>query len=307
MPAIELAQVKGQARAVIALHGADVERFLQGTLSADVRGLDAREARPATLLTVKGKIVAELIVLRRAGPDPVVYLLVPATELTAVLLDLERHVIMDDVTLEACDLAVGFAWTAAGDHGSTQRRPEDSGGEGTWTTRHPGVGWLHLAAPAAMAAWIAAHGPHEESDEVGFHAARIRHRIPAWQHEITADHFPPEVGFVHAVSYTKGCYRGQEPLARIHARGQVHWVMVAVRATEPLAPTTLPVAGHALSLRHPTRAAAGRWTSAVRRADGTIEGLAIVHRSLAEEGATLELDGQEGALAVCSGPLGDDA
>ena len=49
-----------------------------------------------------------------------------------------------------------------------------------------------------------------------------------------ADTFPPEVGFVAAVSYDKGCYMGQEPLARIHARGQVNRVLVQVGASRSI-------------------------------------------------------------------------
>jgi folate-binding protein YgfZ len=301
MPAIDLAQVSGQARTVLALTGADVERFLQGTLSADLRGLDTRHARAATLLTVKGKVIAEVIVVRRAGPDPVFYLLVPTACAGEVIVDLDRHVIMDDVTITPCELAVGFAW---GEEGRDLPNLDvDSTGEGSWWTRHPGVGRLHVGSAESLAAWVQAHGQGMAED---FHAARIHAHVPAWQHEITPDHFPPEVGFVEAVSYSKGCYRGQEPLARIHARGQVNWVMVAVRSAEAGASTTLPAAGHAIALQHPSRANAGRWTSAVVGREGGLDGLAIVHRSLAVVGTTLEIEGGSGALEVTTGPLGDD-
>lgn len=301
MPAIDLAQVAGQARTVLALTGADVERFLQGTLSADLRGLDTRHARAATLLTVKGKVIAEVIVLRRAGPDPVFFLVVPMACAGEVIVDLDRHIIMDDVTITPCELAVGFAWSETG--GDVPSLTADGTGEGSWSTRHPGLGRLHVATSEGVASWVEAHG---RGTAEAFHASRIRTRVPAWQHEITPDHFPPEVGFVDAVSYSKGCYRGQEPLARIHARGQVNWVMVAVQGTGEVASTTLPVAGHAIALVHPSRANAGRWTSAAVEEDGRVTGLAIVHRSLAAVGTVLAMEGSDATLDVISDPLGDD-
>jgi folate-binding Fe-S cluster repair protein YgfZ len=98
------------------------------------------------------------------------------------------------------------------------------------------------------------------------------------------------------VSYDKGCFMGQEPLARVHARGQVNRVMVQVRSHQ--APPERAVLGSA------EREKAGEWTSWAPHGDAII-GLALVHRSLATPGTVLRTAaGVE--VEVTSGPLGDD-
>ena len=108
--------------------------------------------------------------------------------------------------------------------------------------------------------------------------------------------FPPEIGFVYGVAYDKGCYLGQEPLARIHARGQVNRVMVQVIAD---AAAEVPAA-----LRAPERDDAGTWTTAVPLPSGAC-GLAIVRRDSARPGVVLRT-ADDRAVRVVSGPLGDD-
>lgn len=105
------------------------------------------------------------------------------------------------------------------------------------------------------------------ASEDAWNRYRVGEAAPAWGRGIVADTFPPEVGFVAAVSYDKGCYMGQEPLARIHARGQVNRVMVRVSAgTLPAGPVTLAASD---------RPVAGRWTTWASNPAGAM-GLAVV-------------------------------
>ncbi|MCR9161242.1 MAG: YgfZ/GcvT domain-containing protein [Nannocystaceae bacterium] len=267
-----------QQRKVLRLHGPDTQRFLQGTLSADVANAKPGEAVPATLLTVKAKIVSELIVL--VHDEETVDLLIPADTFEGVEAHLDRHIIMDQVELgRREDVVVAALW---GDD-----LPEPSAPL-RWRCTHPVHGQLLVGTRAETDA--ALEGV-ERADADAFAAHRIEVGAPAWGFEVRPDFFPPEVGFVGAVSYDKGCYLGQEPLARIHARGQVNRVMVRV-----------DVAGDAtapLDLAHAERAEAGRLTTV---AGGS--GLAIVRRSFAADGQTLTAEGVQ--VTVRSGPLGDD-
>lgn len=280
---VRLAALPHGRRVLLRLAGADVRRFLQGILSADVAAVRPGQAQPAAILTVKGKIVAEVIVLGCA--DGSLHLAVPAEAADEIGGLLDRHIIMDDVTLardDAAEFAVAWPGPVAG-----------AGVEGL-ETRHPGPGVLLFGAPAALAAALAGL---EEVSAAEWDARRIEAAAPAWGHEITPGVFPPEVGFVAAVSYDKGCFMGQEPLARIHARGQVNRVLVRVRAgTCPQGPVDLAA---------PDRPQAGRWTTWAPEAGGGAIGLAIVHRSAATPGTTLAAEGI-GAVEVTSGPLGDD-
>lgn len=286
-----LSKLPHQARAFIRLTGEDSARFLQGLLTADVGELTQGQATPAALLTVKGKIVSEIWVLAD-NDDEEPLLAVPQTLGELVFKSLDDHIIMDDVELEqpsSWDALI--VWQASGElaPGSLPALPE---GVAALSAVHPLTGVLLVGEQAALEAFAAAGGLGMEADAEAFTSARIEQGRPAWGHELRADRFPPEVGYVDAVSYDKGCYLGQEPLSRIHNRGQVNRVMVrvTVRGAGTL-PLALRIAGEDKEV--------GELTSV---ADG--QGLAILRRKHVELGAALVGEGVE--VEITSGPLGDD-
>ncbi len=280
---VRLDALAHQDRRLLRFTGADVGRFLQGVLSADVKQLRAGHAQAAAILTVKGKIISDAIVL--CDVEGAIALAVPAEIADEVLALIDRHIIMDDVQVRLVPLQrFALAWPEG---------PEATAEVQRFVTRHPAPGVLLVGERLALAEALKGV-PEAEPNAYALH--RIAAAAPAWGHEITADTFPPEVGFVAAVSYDKGCYMGQEPLARIHARGQVNRVLVQVGAA------TLPAGP--LPLAAPERAEAGRWTSWASSPDGAV-GLAIVHRSVAKPGTVLTAEGV-GPVEVCSGPMGDD-
>jgi hypothetical protein len=278
-----LAALPGQDRVVLRVTGEDGPRFLQGLLSADLDQAVPGHAIPAALLTVKGKIVSEIIVLA-PHEDGALWLAVPRVLVDAVQAQLEGHVIMDDVVIERTELALGLV---VGVGPETTPLPDALA---AFAVTHPLAGSLVAGPLDSLAAWLAAQG--DALDEHEFTQRRIAEARPAWGHELVPDHFPPELGFVDAVSYTKGCYMGQEPLSRIHNRGQVNRVMVRVEGPEVAAsePLELLLGDEVV----------GSWTS---RAG--VQGLAIVKRKHAEPGRELHTRAGERVL-VRSGPLGDD-
>jgi tRNA-modifying protein YgfZ len=288
---VRLDAIAHQARSRIRLMGPDAARFLHGTVTADVEGLDPGTATAAGLLTVKGKLVSDMIVARREQND--LDLLVPTERAEPVADLLEQYIIMDEVELQRSGpVALALLWA---DDGSTPETPQ--GQIESWPVRHPAPGRLVVGEAEALDRAL------QDLPRVGeavFDAYRVETASPAWGLEIAPDFFPPEVGFVHAVSYDKGCYLGQEPLARIHARGQVNRVMVQVEADR------VPGEAAPVELAHETRADAGRWTTIV--ADGEqVRGLAIVRRTLATPGTMMQTKGPEPvSVRVASGPLGDD-
>ncbi len=288
---MRLRDLPAQARSVIEAQGPDVLRFLQGLLSQDVEALKAGEARAATLLTVKGKICWDAVLCR---VDKGHFLLaVPESEAEAALNKLDRHLIMDEVELRAADPGWSLAWSPSG--------VEPAEGLHTFETDYPLAGQL-LWGPASL---VDAALPKGEAcaSVAAWLETRIERGTPAWGFEVRADRFPPELGLVRAVSYDKGCFMGQEPLARIHARGKTNWVLVRLSwdMAAPLAACE-PGAGRPLSAEG--REAAGELTSWVEE-DGRGRGLAIVHRSVSTDGATLG-DAEGRVFRVEGGPLGDD-
>jgi folate-binding protein YgfZ len=191
---------------------------------------------------------------------------------------------MDQVEVERrSDVLVGVTW--ADDEEEAPTIPDLLT---TYIARHPIPGRIVVGTPGALAAAL---DGIERADEEAFTAHRIDTATPAWGFEVQAGFFPPEVGLVYAVSYDKGCFMGQEPLARIHARGPVKRVRARGETTATATPAVLAQGD---------KQNAGTLTSVARG-----RGLAIVRRSMAEEGTVMTTaEGIE--VRVISGPLGDD-
>jgi folate-binding protein YgfZ len=107
--------------------------------------------------------------------------------------------------------------------------------------------------------------------------------IPRFGQDFGPDNFPQETGIEEAVSYTKGCYLGQEVVARIHYRGGVQNVLRGlVFDSEPAPGAKVLHAGRE----------AGRATTVVRSPVlGKTVGLGILHRRAAEPGTQVEVEG----------------
>jgi tRNA-modifying protein YgfZ len=152
-------------------------------LSNDVAALGAGDACEALLLTAKARVMAPLRVLRRADDD---FLLSTEPELG----DVVRTQL----------LRTRFAAKA-------EVEPEQH------------EAWLVLGGDEVLDERPAG----EEVDESAFERWRIEAGIPRWGSEIDDRVLPAEAGLTEThVSFTKGCYPGQEPIARQHYRGKLN-------------------------------------------------------------------------------------
>lgn len=115
------------------------------------------------------------------------------------------------------------------------------------------------------------------ADEAAFDFLRIEAGQPRFGHEITTDYIPLEAGLWDDVSFNKGCYTGQEIIARLESRGRLAKRLVRLTAAEPLA------AGDALSAGGKS---AGTVTSAADGPQG-VQALAYVKTAILEQGAAL--------------------
>lgn len=108
---------------------------------------------------------------------------------------------------------------------------------------------------------------------------RIEVGLPSIDHELTEDYIPLELGLWNAVSFSKGCYTGQEIIARMESRGKLANMLVKV---------TLDHTSTAGMILHtPEGKTAGTLTSVATRPDGQVIGLAVIKAALAESGQTL--------------------
>lgn len=114
---------------------------------------------------------------------------------------------------------------------------------------------------------------------VGFDAletVRIEAGVPRYGAEFDDRRFPQEVGFEDAVSYTKGCYLGQEIVARIHYRGHVNHHLRALHGVG----ASVPPSGAAIELDGESVGEIGSAIFSSRL--GAVIGLAVLHRKAIE-------------------------
>ncbi|HUQ39778.1 MAG TPA: glycine cleavage T C-terminal barrel domain-containing protein [Acidimicrobiales bacterium] len=193
-------------RTFVTVTGPDAVSFLQGQLSQDVEAMDAGGSALSFLLHPQGKVVALLRVTRL---DDDVVLLDTDGGLARVLVDrLERFKlrVKADITVAP--------WRCISVRGS--ERPEGVAGLPSLWPDWPGVD-VFGESPPPLPDGIAACTPEE------MEVARIIRGVPRSGVEIDDRTIPAETGLVdRAVSFTKGCYTGQELVARIDSRGHVN-------------------------------------------------------------------------------------
>ncbi len=146
----------------------------------------------------------------------------------------------------------------------------------------PDVPRLSLLAPAAASAelWQAlCCAGALPAGSLLFNALRVRAGLPAAGSELTADYIPLELGLWDEVSFSKGCYTGQEIIARMESRGQLAKMLVRLRlAASVEAPAELLHEGRV----------AGRLTSSVIAPDGERHALGVLRRAQALPGTPLQ-------------------
>ena len=152
-------------------------------VSNDVEALGAGEACEALLLTAKARVIAPLRVVRRASDD---FLLLTEPELGDIVrTQLLRMRFAAKVDVEAEEHQ---AWLVLGGDEVLDERP-----------------------------------PGEEATAEEFERWRIEAGIPRWGRELDERVLPAEAGLDEThISFTKGCYPGQEPIARQRYRGKVN-------------------------------------------------------------------------------------
>lgn len=192
------------ARDFVRVAGPDAVSFLQGQLSQDVAALAAGASTWALLLQPQGKVVALLRVLR-VGDEELV-LETDAGFGGAVIERLNRFKLRVKADLDP------LGWRCVAVRGP---RAHEVVGEAGVVADWPGLPGVDLVgeSPAAPA------GVPQCSAEA-YEAVRIEAGIPVMGRELDESTIPAEAGVVdRSVSFTKGCYTGQELVARIDSRG----------------------------------------------------------------------------------------
>jgi folate-binding protein YgfZ len=233
----------------ILVHGTEAEAWLNDLLSAELAGLGVGAARRSLLLSPTGRIRADLTVARLAGgfllvqdprqPSAVHELLAPYVLSSDVRLD-DRT---EDLALLACPGA-----DPPSIEGAERYRPSALG-EG-----------VDVLAPREFRENVRAEITLTEAGPEAVEAWRIERGMPRFGIDLREDSIPHEADVGRAIAYDKGCFLGQEAVAKVRNLGRPPFVVLAARSPSAVS------AGDAV-LSNGTEA--GRVTSAVPVADGS--------------------------------------
>jgi aminomethyltransferase len=293
------------AREVVRVTGPDRVSFVQGMVTQDVDALPVGAVADAALLTAKGAMVADARVVKR--PDDLLLLTEPGYG-SVVLGALERYLISEDAELS--DATAGFGQLSLvgpgaealaaralglGAPAGAALRPFDAAGTTAWALPQglllPGA---DLLVPADALGPVFDRLLEAGATPVGFTALevlRVERGTPRFGADMDERTIPLEAGLQRALHYQKGCYIGQEVIARATFRGHVNRNLVGLHfgAGAPPAPRTELFAGDRR---------VGWVTSVVQSPRFGPIGLGYAHRDVSGPGTELTLAGGAGSARV---------
>jgi len=295
-------------RARIVVSGADRASFLQGLLTNDVVALKAGQGCYAAYLTAQGRMIADLHAYELGD---VMLLTLHRDVKDAVMAKLDQVIFSEDVQLG--DVTKTFAQTAVvgphaasvvanvfevpqetlrgmGEHGNL--RAAWTGGPAIVTrvsdTGEPGFDlFVEAAHGDALKPALAAAGAIEV-DAATADAIRIESGVPLFHRDMDEETIPLEAGIEsRAISFTKGCYVGQEVVIRVLHRGhgRVARKLVGLR----IEGDRVPPAGAAIRAgdRDIGEVTSSTWSPALQRPIA----ISYVHRDFTEPGAKVTVEG----------------
>lgn len=215
--------------------GTDRVKFLHNFCTNDINGLVVGTSCEAFFTNVKARILAHGFIL--AGEDHHEIWMLPGDE-DLLLSHLNRYIITEDACFES--LTAGLAAMAVIGRLPVSLAHDGQRESGSWTD-DAAVRCLSLHWAGQSLSLFSGPDPNIRSlqasilerGELGtssdFERLRIRERFPLIGTDLNDDHLAPEAARdVSAICYTKGCYLGQEPIARIDAMGRINRALASV-------------------------------------------------------------------------------
>jgi tRNA-modifying protein YgfZ len=221
-----------RSRAMLLVSGPDAAEYLQGQLTNDVEGLAPGEGCYAALLDRKGHLVSDMRVLRLESDGGSIWLDLDPSPSDGVLKHLRTYSIGRDLQIED----VGERWailSAIGPRAGeltgfeglgpehVQRYREWEGTEVLGVATDLGVDLIARADQAEALEQLLRDAGVVEVSEAAAEILRVESGRPRFGRDMGPESMPAEAGIVErAVDFEKGCYIGQEPVARLHYRGK---------------------------------------------------------------------------------------
>lgn len=221
---------------VIDIVGADAPTFLHGQLTHDVTGLQSGQARLAGYCTAKGRLLGTMVFWRDTNStEPLIRALVKNDIADIIIKRLGMFVLRAKVTLRHSPAKVGAAMKEAGARPLADPLQEEAAAlpdlDSPWQVVQTATAtWI--SAPGTIGGatrwWVvadeaAAPPQSSQNEDAAWQAADAAAGLP-WVQLATQDLFIPQtlnLDLIDGVSFTKGCYPGQEVVARSHYRGTV--------------------------------------------------------------------------------------
>jgi folate-binding protein YgfZ len=253
-------------RALWRLTGPDATRYLNGQVTNDILHLPDNHAQYAAVCTAKGRMEGDLSIARRAAEF---YLDADPALRESLGARLEKYLIADDAAFE--DLTE--LWTLTHLFGPAAPTAPENGFV---------IAYARFGLPGHDL-WNPGTTPPTTTVEPDVIETI---RLARWGAELTPNTLPPEAGphMLSAISYTKGCYVGQETIARLKSVGHVNRTLVFLQSDSP----SFPSPGAKLSQNEREVGAVTSSGYSPRLKKGIA--LAYVQRQAAADGATLRAD-----------------
>jgi folate-binding protein YgfZ len=246
--------------------GKDAVTLLHHLTTQDIKGQKVGETREAVLISNKARVM-DWLTIERTSQDA--FLVVTSPNRRAIFAPHAQKFVLfrQDVKIE--DVTDGSAlWGAFGP------QAKNIEGKKLPTRRLPGGGFLVFERPENAVS----------CDNDTFNVLRVESGIPVAGLELTEDVNPWEAGFEDAISLAKGCYNGQEVVARLHAYKKIKQGLFGLKLEK--LPQELPV-----QLKKAGKNA-GFLTSAIISPRFGPIGLGFVRGDYQGEGEALELEDQ---------------
>jgi folate-binding protein YgfZ len=228
------ALVRHGQRTLARATGGDLLPWLERIASLPVNDMSAGEVRALTLMDGKGKLRADPRVIATGAPAEGVLLDLPASHREQVVRLLTMYVITDDVTVEdlvESHVLITVAGPGAGEHMTAAGLPTPDAGRAELSgelvvlaSELSGTGGFDLVGPTAAvdaAAQSLTEGGVSEASLDALQVVRVGSGVPWFASDLADGVIPLEALLDRKVSTTKGCYPGQEVVARIVNLGQV--------------------------------------------------------------------------------------
>jgi len=290
---------------LVSVHGEDAQDFLQSQFSNDIRQVDDTHSQYSGYCSAKGRLLASFRIFRRGDSY---YLCLPAEMIEDLISRLRMFVLRSKVTIEEAGNTFVYLGVSGGE--ASEKLCDISGDlpesvheviqdEEQLTIRVPGIHPSYEVFTSVERARVLWDKLNVDSAAIGAEAWQlldIQAGVPVIYRQ-TRESFVPQMAnmqLVDAVSFKKGCYPGQEVVARMQYLGKLKRRMYKLRTHTEIRPEP----GDELFRGEDASQSTGKVVSAAAHPDGGYALLAVLQISSAEGGGDLHLGASDGPGVV---------